>query len=78
LGYSKNEIFELYASHAPFGGNVVVSKWLLGGIFGAIYQLSWAESATLAVLMRQFDLSRKNQIKLLSKNATDFVEIKKE
>jgi penicillin-binding protein 1C len=23
LGYSKNEIFELYASHAPFGGNVV-------------------------------------------------------
>nr|WP_319265550.1 penicillin-binding protein 1C [uncultured Draconibacterium sp.] len=51
LRYSKTEILNLYASHAPFGGNVV-------GIDAASWryfaresnQLSWAESATLAVL----------------------------
>ena len=48
---SKDEILNLYASHAPFGGNVV-------GIDAASWRyfnrnasnLSWAESATLAVL----------------------------
>ena len=51
LRYTKTEILNLYASHAPFGGNVV-------GIDAAAWryfaresdQLSWAESATLAVL----------------------------
>jgi len=51
LAYSKSEILALYASHAPFGGNVV-------GLEAASWRyfarppgsLSWAEAATLAVL----------------------------
>ena len=51
LRYSKKEILDLYAAHAPFGGNVV-------GIDAAAWryfhttpdQLSWSEAATLAVL----------------------------
>ena len=51
LRYSKNEILDLYAANAPFGGNVV-------GIDAAAWryfhttpdELSWAEAATLAVL----------------------------
>ena len=49
--YSKKSILALYASHAPFGGNVVgldVAAWRYFGT--APEQLSWAESATLAVL----------------------------
>ncbi|SEB51186.1 penicillin-binding protein 1C [Tenacibaculum sp. MAR_2009_124] len=48
---SKEEILRLYASHAPFGGNVVgleMAAWRYFGLHP--YQLSWAESATLAVL----------------------------
>lgn len=49
--YSKAEILQLYAAHAPFGGNVV-------GIEAASWRyfakrpdlLTWAEAATLAVL----------------------------
>lgn len=49
--FSKDEILRLYASHAPFGGNI-------RGIDAASYRyfhrapesLSWAEAATLAVL----------------------------
>jgi penicillin-binding protein 1C len=51
LGRSKKEIFRLYASHAPFGGNVVgidAASWRYYG--RPAYQLSWGESATLAVL----------------------------
>ncbi len=51
LHYSKNEILDLYAAHAPFGGNVV-------GIDAAAWRyfhttpdrLTWSEAATLAVL----------------------------
>ena len=51
LHYSKTEILNLYAAHAPFGGNVV-------GIDAAAWRyfhttpddLSWGEAATLAVL----------------------------
>ena len=48
---SKEEILRLYASHAPFGGNVVgidAALWRYLGGSGA--ELSWAEAATLAVL----------------------------
>ena len=48
---SKEEILKLYASYAPFGGNVVgldVASWRYFGV--QPHQLSWAESATLAVL----------------------------
>jgi penicillin-binding protein 1C len=49
--HSKKTILELYAAHAPFGGNVVgleMASWRYFGI--QAHQLSWAESATLAVL----------------------------
>ena len=49
--YSKKEILNLYASHAPFGGNVVGLEAASWRYFGRpSYLLSWAESATLAVL----------------------------
>ena len=70
LGYSKNEILELYAAHAPFGGNVVGLEMAAWRYFGVqSNQLSWAENATLAVLPNAPSLiyPGKNQIKLLSK-----------
>jgi penicillin-binding protein 1C len=50
-GYSKKEILNLYASYAPFGGNVVgleTASWRYFGIPSE--QLSWGQSAALAVL----------------------------
>ena len=49
--HSKKEILGLYASHAPFGGNVVGIETAAWRYFGrSASDLSWAESATLAVL----------------------------
>jgi len=51
LRCSKDEILALYASHAPFGGNVVgidAASWRYFGTSAA--NLSWAEAATLAIL----------------------------
>ncbi len=49
--YSKEKILALYASHAPFGGNVVGLDAAAWRYFGhPADQLSWAEAATLAVL----------------------------
>ncbi|MDG4594746.1 MAG: penicillin-binding protein 1C [Candidatus Contendobacter sp.] len=49
--YGKDEIFKLYASHAPFGGNVVGLEAAAWRYFArGPDQLSWAESAMLAVL----------------------------
>ena len=51
LSYSKKEILNLYASHAPFGGNVVgleTASWRYYGRPSS--KLSWGETATLAVL----------------------------
>ncbi len=51
LSYSKAEILALYACHAPFGGNVVGVQTAAWRYFGRhAEQLSWAESAMLAVL----------------------------
>ncbi len=48
---SKEDILCLYASHAPFGGNVVGIDAASWRYFGRPPdQLSWAETATLAVL----------------------------
>ena len=48
---SKDEILALYASHAPFGGNVVGLDAAAWRYFGrSAEELSWAESAMLAVL----------------------------
>jgi penicillin-binding protein 1C len=47
----KAQILALYAAHAPFGGNVVGLEAAAWRFFGrAPDTLSWAESATLAVL----------------------------
>jgi penicillin-binding protein 1C len=51
LGYRKAEILALYASHAPFGGNVVGLEAAAWRYFGrSPERLSWAEACTLAVL----------------------------
>jgi penicillin-binding protein 1C len=50
-GRSKDEILRLYASYAPFGGNVVgidAASWRYYG--RPAYKLSWGEAAALAVL----------------------------
>ncbi len=70
LGKSKRDILKLYASYAPFGGNVVgidMAAWRYFGL--PAYQLSWAEYATLAVLPNAPSLiyPGKNQIKLEAK-----------
>lgn len=51
LRYSKEEILALWASHAPFGGNVVgisAASWRY--FHRPLDDLSWAEAATLAIL----------------------------
>ncbi len=68
--YSKEKIVQLYASHAPFGGNVVgleMASWRYYRL--QPHQLSWAESATLAVLPNAPSLiyPGKNQQRLLAK-----------
>lgn len=51
MRYNKDEILALYASHAPFGSNVVGLETASWRFFGrSAEKLSWAESATLAVL----------------------------
>lgn len=70
LCYSKDEILRMYASHAPFGGNVVgidAAVWRYLGNDGN--DMSWAEAATLAVLQNApatVHLS-KNRDKLIAK-----------
>ncbi|MGE0076910.1 MAG: penicillin-binding protein 1C [Bacteroidales bacterium] len=51
LSYSKRTILAKYASHAPFGGNVVGLDAAAWRYFGtSADNLSWAEAATLAIL----------------------------
>ncbi|MDO6515925.1 penicillin-binding protein 1C [Zobellia uliginosa] len=67
---SKRNILKLYCGHAPFGGNVVGLEMAAWRYFGLRpYQLSWAESATLAVLPNAPGLiyPGKNQDRLLKK-----------
>ncbi|WP_338350218.1 penicillin-binding protein 1C [Nonlabens tegetincola] len=68
LKLSKDEILELYASHAPYGGNVIGLEMASYRYFGrSPHELSWAESATLAVLPNAPGLiypgKRQNQLK---------------
>lgn len=67
---SKKEILALYAANAPFGSNVVgleAASWRYYGRAPA--QLSWGETATLAVLPNSPSLVRpgKNAEKLIQK-----------
>ena len=70
LRSSKEEILKMYASNAPYGGNVVgleVASWRYFGLKS--HQLSWAETDTLAVLPNAPSLiyPGKNQQRLLKK-----------
>lgn len=70
MGYSKLEILKIYASHAPFGTNVVGVDAAAWRYFGrGLSQLSWAECATLAVLPNSPSIiyPGKNQEKLKKK-----------
>jgi penicillin-binding protein 1C len=70
LRHSKDKVLSYYASNAPFGGNVVgldVASWRYFNC--SPDQLSWSESATLAVLPNAPSLiyPGKNQEKLVVK-----------
>ncbi len=70
IKYSKEEILKMYCAHAPFGGNVVGIEAASWRYFGrAPHELSWAESATLAVLPNAPSLifPGKNQEALVAK-----------
>lgn len=78
LRHSKAKILELYAAHAPFGGNVVgleMASWRYFGVQS--HQLSWAESATLAVLPNAPSLiyPGKNQQRLFEKRNRLLLEL---
>lgn len=69
-GFSKTEILKMHASHTPFGGNVVgleTAAWRYFGLPAA--QLSWGQSAALAVLPNAPSLifPGKNDAALLNK-----------
>lgn len=68
--HSKKEILEFYAANAPYGGNVVGLEAASWRYFGrGSSELSWAETATLAVLPNAPSLiyPGKNQMRLLEK-----------
>ncbi|ESU19979.1 pbpC protein [Flavobacterium cauense R2A-7] len=79
--HSKDKILELYAAHAPYGGNVVgleMASWRYFGVQS--HQLSWAESATLAVLPNAPSLifPGRNQDRLLNKRNRLLLKLKQE
>lgn len=69
---SKEEILSMYVSHAPFGGNVVGLDAAAWRYFGhPAEELSWAESAMLAVLPNapsMIHLSKGRKALLLKRN----------
>lgn len=69
---SKEEILSMYISHAPFGGNVVGLDAAAWRYFGhPAEELSWAESAMLAVLPNapsMIHLSKGRKTLLLKRN----------
>jgi penicillin-binding protein 1C len=72
LRYSKGEILNLYAAHAPFGGNVVGLEAACWRYFGRdASQLSWAEAALLAVLPNNPSLIHLGKNRELLKNKRD-------
>jgi len=90
LKYDKETILRYYVSNAPFGGNVVGVETAAWRYFGrSVHDLSWAESATLAVLPnspalihpgknRQALKIKRNKLlgKLLSEGTLDSIEYK--
>lgn len=81
LKYSKEEILKRYASHAPFGGNVVGLEAACWRYFGCEpTELSWAEASMLAVLPNSPALVHpgKNREKLLTKRNRLLTRLKDE
>jgi penicillin-binding protein 1C len=72
FGYSKQEILSLYASHAPFGGNVVGIEAACWRYFGRdVKELSWAEASLLAVLPNNpslIHLARNREVLIAKRN----------
>ncbi|MBP5524413.1 MAG: penicillin-binding protein 1C [Paludibacteraceae bacterium] len=70
--YSKHEILQLYAAHAPYGGNVVgfpAGCWRYLGHDGS--NLSWGEAAVMAVLQNSpsmINLAKKRPLLLEKRN----------
>lgn len=74
LRYSKSEILALYASHAPFGGNVVGMDAAAWRYFGVPPEnLSWGQTAALAVLPNAPALIRPGKNERAYKNKRDRV-----
>ena len=72
LRYSKEEILGLYASHAPFGGNVVGLEAACWRYFGRSPQdISWGEAALLAVLPNAPSLIHPGKNRVLLKEKRD-------
>lgn len=70
IQYSKDEILNFYSTYAPYGGNVVGLETAAWRYFGTnAFNLSWAESACLAVLPNAPSLiyPGKNRVFLLLK-----------
>ncbi|HXC04788.1 MAG TPA: penicillin-binding protein 1C [Bacteroidia bacterium] len=70
MRYTKDDILRMYASNAPFGSNVVGLDAASWRYFGrSAEKLSWAESATLAVLPNAPGLiyPGRNHVRLLHK-----------
>ena len=68
--FTKAEILDMYAAHAPFGGNVIGLEAAAQRYFGRnAAELSWAEAAMLAVLPNSPSLIHleRNRDKLLQK-----------
>lgn len=74
LSFSKEAILNLYAGHAPFGGNIVgitAAGWKYYG--RPLHELSWAEAATLAVLPNSPSLIFPGKNNYLLKTKRDFL-----
>ncbi|HEX6892046.1 MAG TPA: penicillin-binding protein 1C [Chryseolinea sp.] len=74
LSYSKEEILAMYASHAPFGGNVVGLEAACWRYFGrASAELSWGEASMLAVLPNAPSLIHPGRNRNLLRAKRDFL-----
>lgn len=79
LTHSKSSILNLYAAHAPYGGNVVGIEAAAWRYFGRPpHQLSWSECAMLAVLPNSPSLIHpgRNRDKLLLKRNNLLLKLK--
>ncbi len=75
--FSKKEILNLYASYAPFGGNVVgleTASWRYFGIPSE--ELSWGQAAALAVLPNAPSLIFPGKNEVILKNKRDRLLLK--